>query len=142
MTESPKLIEKFLLLCPEFRAKWDEHVAYWGDQERGEYTDIAEFAHFLVDSYAHQRTESFPRIFSEIERLLTEGDPNVKELVSVGLLEDIQTIASHHEFGSEAFTRWLEPTSRQVWYEIAKMWEGKSSLSDVIREEQQRRNDV
>jgi hypothetical protein len=133
--DPPRLAEHFLRMCPDFKATWDEHLAYWRDQERGDYIDIAEFARFLVDCYAHQKTERFPEIFGEVERLLTQGNAKVRELVSIGLLEDIQTIASHHDFGSEVFVHWLGPTSRQAWYEIAKMWEGKESLMDVVRDE-------
>jgi len=31
------------------------------------------------------------------------------------------------------------PVSHQAWCEIAKMWEGKQSLMDVLREETRRR---
>jgi hypothetical protein len=133
--EPPKLTAHFLRLCPEFQGKWDEHLTYWRGKQRGEYSDIAEFAHFVVDSYGLRATARFPQIFAEVERLLTQGDAKIKELVSIGLLEDIQTIASNRDFGSEVFVQWLGPTSRQAWYEIAKMWEGKQSLMDVLRDE-------
>jgi hypothetical protein len=56
-------------------------------------------------------------------------------LVVIGLLEDIQTIASHQPFGPTAFVQSLGPISRQGWDDIAKTWEGKSTLMDVIRSE-------
>jgi len=59
--EPPKLVEHFLQICPDFKAIWDEHLAYWGDNERGEYNDIAKFAHFLVDCYGYQKTAQFPQ---------------------------------------------------------------------------------
>ena len=136
--DHPKLCEHFVLLCPEFKARWDEHLAYWQGQERGDYIDIAEFSRFLVECYAQNKTERFPVIFDEVEQLLTQGNAKVKELVSIGLLEDIQTIASNHDFGSAVFARWLGKTSRQVWDEIEVAWEGKQSLMDVVRDERRK----
>lgn len=125
----------FLEICPEFQIQWNEHLQYWGNQERGEYIDISEFARFVVDCYASGKIERFPQIFEKIEALLTNGHPKIKELVTIGLLEDIQTGASHHDFGPDVFLGWLGPISRQVWFGIAKAWEGNTSLMDVLREE-------
>ncbi len=53
----------------------------------------------------------------------------------VGLLEDIQVIATHYPFGQEAFVPYLGQISLQAWYWIEKTWEGKPSLMDVVRSE-------
>ena len=135
LLDPPKLAEHFLKMCPEFSGVWNAHLEYWGDDERGEYIDIAEFARFLVDSYAEGRTERFPEIFAEIECLLLEGNTRVREIVAIGLLEDLQTNASHRIFGPEAFERWLGARSHEDWIAIAKAWEGKESLMDVVRDE-------
>jgi len=37
--------------------------------------------------------------------------------------------------GGDVLIEWLGPTSLIAWAEIAKTWEGKSSLMDVIRAE-------
>ena len=131
----PQIIPKLLEVCPEFQAHWNEHLEYWGDEARGDYIDIAEFARFVVDCYANGRTERFPQIFEAVEALLKDGHPKVKELMTVGLLEGIQTVATHHEFGPDVFLNWLGPLSLESWFRISKAWEGKSSLMDVVREE-------
>jgi hypothetical protein len=131
----PEIIPIFLDMCPEFQPQWDEHVKYWGDNDRGEYIDIAEFARFVVDCYANGQRERFPQVFQAVEALLKNGHPKIKELVTIGLLEDIQTIATHHEFGPDVFLNWLGPLSREAWFRVSKAWEGKSSLMDVVREE-------
>jgi hypothetical protein len=75
-----RLAEHFVQFSPEFKGKWDEHLAFWQDQERGDYIDLAVFAHFLVDCYAQNKTERFPEIFGEVERLLNQGGPKVREV--------------------------------------------------------------
>jgi len=131
----PQIIPKLLEVCPEFQAQWNEHLKYWGDEARGDYIDIAEFARFVVDCYANGRTQRFPQMFEAVEALLKHGHQKVKKLMTIGLLEDIQTIATHHEFGPDVFLKWLGPISREAWFRISKAWEGKSSLMDVVREE-------
>jgi hypothetical protein len=76
----------------------------------------------------------FPAAFAAIERVLNEGDQRARGIAGIGVLEDIQTIASH-SCGGDVFVEWLGPTSRVAWVQIAKMWEGKSSLMAVIRAE-------
>ena len=41
-----------------------------------------------------------------------------KNLITVGLLEDIQNVSSHRDFGAAPFLRWLGPRSLVVWNEI------------------------
>jgi len=137
-TEEAEIIPRFLEICADFRKQWEEHLEYWGKDERGMYNDIAEFAHFIVDSYKDGKTEKFPEVFKQIESYLVNGDEKVKEIISIGLLEDIQNIASHEEHGYEVFEKWLGPVSKKYWKEIEALWQGKSSLADVIRAEKRR----
>ncbi len=67
--------------------------------------------------------------------MLHEGDDEVRDLVSIGLLEDLQTIASWRPFGMDVFLPWLGPTSLHAWNEILTMWKGKHSLAEVLRAE-------
>ena len=134
----PSVIPRFLEACPPFQSRWDQHVAYWSGEPAGDYNDIAELAHFVVDAYARGDTSCLPAIFDLAEELLRSGHPKQKEIVSLGLLEDIQTISSHHEFGPDAFVRYLGPLCRESWQQIARTWEDKQSLMDVLREEAQR----
>jgi hypothetical protein len=135
MTLRRDLIEPLLAACPSFRPRWEQHLADWHGEDAGIYNDLAVFAHHLVDSYAADRTAEFAAVFQLIERLLSQGPEELREPLSLGLLEDLQVIGSHHPFGGDAFLPWLGPESRRAWQEISKLWEGKPSLADVIRTE-------
>jgi hypothetical protein len=62
--------------------------------------------------------------FDFIERLLREGDEDVRGITTVGILEVLQIRATHHSYGSAAFVPFLGPESQLAWRWIEKVWEG------------------
>jgi hypothetical protein len=56
----------------------------------------------------------------------------------IGFLEDLQNVASWQPFGKTAFVPFVRPQSRDAWNEIERVWAGKTSLAEVIREERKR----
>lgn len=130
-----QMVPELLRACPSAKSRWDEHLAWWGDDERGRYNDVNVFAQYVVDSYVGRNVDERAAFFTLLERFLTEGDAEVVELASVGLIEDIQNLASHRTCGLQAFKEWLGPVSRVAWTEVEEMWRGKGSLADVIRSE-------
>jgi hypothetical protein len=93
------------------------------------------FAHHIVDSYAAGNTAEFPAFFDVLERLVIEGDHDVFGLATVGLIEDIQNVASHTQFGYSVFEKWLAPRSKGEWLKFEAAWNGSHSLAEVIRKE-------
>jgi hypothetical protein len=134
-TRVEEVVTAVLQIAPAFTEQWNKHLAYWGNEPRGQYIDTGEIATFLVRCFREGDTDNFPAIFAKIEEWLKREDSGLVELVTVGLLEDIQLISSHESFGMEAFEQWLAPVSKSRWMQIRQMWEGKSSLMDVIRAE-------
>ena len=129
------LVEAF----PDFSERWREHLAYWGGKPAGSYNDMAEFVHFVVeDLYEKGKFDELQRAFQLLEKLFVEGDEATRNLIGLGFFETLQCFASHRPYGSEAFEEFLGPMSKQCWAEIERLWEGKSSLADVIRAERQR----
>ncbi|MCG8547394.1 MAG: hypothetical protein MJE12_24620 [Alphaproteobacteria bacterium] len=137
----PELISRYLEVCPEFRRRWDEHLAYWKDEERGTFIDLAEVVHFIVDSYSGGQLDIVQRALTLTESLLAEDDPETNGLVTYGLLETLQTHASHKPYGSDVFEKFLGPISMQAWREIELDWQGKRSLAEVIRAEKSSKDD-
>ena len=82
------------------------------------YLVMGELAHFLVENYAQGATAEFSDLFASVETLLHKPDPELENLITVGLLEDIQNVASHRDFGAAPFLQWLGPRSLVVWNEI------------------------
>jgi len=107
----------------------------WENNSPGDYLEIAVFSRLVISDYKTCKTEYFDNLFVYVEKIFNEGDTEAKDLIGIGLLEDIQTLSTHEEFGYKVFEKWLRELSRQAWFEIERTWEGKSSLMDVIRSE-------
>jgi len=119
-----EVVPAFLAVCPSIGPAWQEHLDFWGDEpDRGNFNDAAVIAHHLVDGFERGETSELPAAFALLERCLTEGDGQVRNLVMVGVIEDVQNVSSHRPFGSDVFLGWLGPESRAAWDEVAGWWE-------------------
>ena len=136
MNVTPDAVVPLLLeACPSLLPAWEEHLAWWQPEIPGLFNDVSVFAHHVVDSYAAGRTSEFPAFFGAVEHLLSHGDHATRELIVIGLLEDLQNVASHRSFGYGVFLSWLGPASRAHWGALEAAWQGKTSLMDVLRAE-------
>jgi hypothetical protein len=140
MLTQEQIIPFLLEGCPEFSPAWTEHQnGILGDV--GIYMDVAEFVHFILDSYERGDRDVMSRAFHAVEHLLEEGDDRVQEIAALGILETLQCAASWTPYGEGAFIAWLGPRSRKEWDALVEVWRGKSSLADVIRTEQKQKRD-
>ena len=114
---------------------WAEHLAYWAEEPRGHYTDLAEFARYIVEAFKRSETNTVQHAFNLLERFVTEGDSETQTLTTIGLIEDIQNIASLESFGYAALVPFLGPNTRVTWAQVEQAWAGKKTLADVIRSE-------
>lgn len=134
------IISRLLKEFPDFQSRWHEHKAFWEDEAAGSYNDVSVFVHFLVEElYPSGDAKRVQLAFNLFEGWLCTGDPRIQDLVVLGFLEDIQTLASWQPFGPEVFVPFLGPKSRGAWKELQKVWEGKESLMDVVRAENKQR---
>jgi hypothetical protein len=126
------LVDKF----PTFLARWRKHLEYWKGEPAGQYIDMAEFVHFVVeDLYEHANLDEMRRVFDCLEKLFTEGNQETRDLIGLGFFETLQNFASWRPYGNTVFEPFFGPMSKEVWKEIRQTWQGKSSLMDVIRAE-------
>ena len=100
----------------------------WDEGKPALYNEIAVLALYIVNAYKNQSTKDFPKIFNTIELIIQEGNEKAKELLVVGLIEDIQNISSREPFGPDVFKKWLKEESLKAWNDIKKLWHGNSSL--------------
>ena len=136
MIQQDEIVPRLLEACPSARSAWDEHLASWGEKERGIYNDTAIFAHHMNAALKAGDAREFEAFFGALEDFLAAGDTNTKTVAIIGVIETLQNVASHEPPGYQAFERWLGPLSRQAWSDVERMWSGKESLMDILRSEQ------
>jgi hypothetical protein len=113
--------------CPSFGAsdrlrQFDKEV---GDRET-EYLLAATFIRHLVALHVQDRHEEFEAVFELIERLHRQGDPYVRELATVGFLEDLGNTNLHPRGSTpQDLEKYLRPESRWWWEELALQSAGK-----------------
>jgi hypothetical protein len=82
------------------------------------YVDMSELADYVVESYAKGVTVDFPNLFGTVKAILQNPDPEIENLIAVGLFEDIQNIASHRDFRAAPFRQLLGPRGLVLWDEV------------------------
>jgi len=112
-------LERIAAAVPNFRDRWRAFLLDCPQNETPPwYLGMSELAHYVVESYAQGLTAEFPNLFGTIESLLQNPAPELENLITLGLFEDIQNIASHRDFGPAPFQQWLGPRSLVVWEEV------------------------
>lgn len=125
-------VDKF----PAFLPRWRKHLEYWQGEPAGQFNDMAEFVHFVVeDLYERGNLDEMQRVFGCLETLLAEGGQETRDLIGLGFFETLQNFASWRPYGNTVFEPFFGPMSKQVWKEIGRTWHGKSSLMEVVRAE-------
>ena len=114
-----KQLERIVGAVPNFRSRWDSFLNEW--EPEGEppwYVGMSELAHYVVDSYSQGTISEFPILFSTIEDVLQDPDPDIEPLIAIGLFEAMQNIASHRQFGAAPFRQQLGTRSLSLWDEV------------------------
>jgi hypothetical protein len=118
MSASREAFETIIATLPDFQPRYETFLADWQGEDTPWYLAMGELAHYIVESYEQANTAQYQQLFSAVEHVLQKGDSEIKNLIWVGLLEDIQNIASHRRFGPDVFRKWLGPQSLIAWDEV------------------------
>jgi hypothetical protein len=118
MSASQEAFETIIATVPDFQPKYQSFLADWQGEDTPWYLAMGELAHYAVEAYEKGDTTQYQKLFSAVERVLRNGDSEVQNLIWVGLLEDIQNIASHRSFGPDVFRSWLGPQTLIAWDEV------------------------
>ncbi len=112
-------VESIVATVPGFRNRFQEFLQEWEPKDSLPwYLAMSELAHYIVESYGGGITDEFPNLFATVETLLGKSEPELGNLIAVGLFEDIQNVASHRDFGARPFRQWLGPQSLVLWDEV------------------------
>ena len=109
--------------CPSFANTLDNYRISF--EEEITYVELGAFANHLVDLYKENKIDDFRQVFDVVEKLYIEGDKDVKEATTIGLLEGLQNISGNRDLNPELFYPYLKPVSAKWWIELNKFWNGE-----------------
>jgi len=119
MLEKHELISHLLREFPQFRSRREQDAS----NAAGPYHDVSLFVRFLTDElYEKKNFAQVQAVFEEMEHFLKEGTSEARELVALGFLETLWTVASWKPYGSDVFLHFLYPASRSVWDKLEAAW--------------------
>ena len=111
--------------CPDYQDVWRDRqtrdrIEGFGPPE--EFVQTNDLANWVVGRTAAKQYSCLAELFAEVELLLSTGSHEVQEVVTIGLLEDIQDGLVDHQLTrdeSEHLLRFFGPLTQQAWLKIA-----------------------
>ena len=118
-----------LAACPSFGAVWAElehdPLVVDDDGTRLHYLDAARVADHLVELLVRGERDEVAAALGVVERMHREGDEYVRELATIGYLEDLQNVADRHPGCDRVeLERLLGPESLRWWRGLDAFWSG------------------
>ena len=89
------------------------------------YIVAGDFARFLLDAFRENNLVLVKRGLTFIENLHASDDEKVRELATVGYLEDIQNVWGNNGVDPELIFPMLGKESKKWWMELNKFWDGQ-----------------
>lgn len=117
-------VSRLVGTCPDFKDAWRAHLDYWNGEPAGEYIDLGALAQWVVDRMDSNDAGCFPALFKELEELLAPAGAELRDLLVVGLLEDIQNVSANRKVNPDLVLPYLGPESRKGWFELIRSWHG------------------
>ncbi|MCP3807741.1 hypothetical protein NLX78_10905 [Paenibacillus sp. Lou8.1] len=88
-----QVMEMLLIASLSYKIRYDKYIKenYKPGEDRLIYIEVCDFIDHLFDNYLKRKVDEFDNIFELIEKLHIDGDDFVKELATVGFLENLRT---------------------------------------------------
>jgi hypothetical protein len=112
--------DRLVAVCPGFAPYWLEYLDSTERVPTGEFNDISALAAWVIDRMAIGNFDCFAELFQEAENLLATGTTEVRDLVVIGLLEDIQYGTIDRRVDPDIALRFLGPESRKEWFFLVR----------------------
>ncbi len=115
MITKDEVVSTILDTCPFYKETWEKYFAFY--QEELLYVFVPDFVHNAIELERENKRQEILSIFEVIEKLLVEGDKDVKNIIEIGVLENFR-----HIFGKsfEKFSKYLRPNSLKCWKTIPR----------------------
>jgi hypothetical protein len=121
--------ERLLSICPGFQPRWQRELDRSEGKRFGEYVDLGILADWVVDQMIAGQVACFSSLFAEVETLLHDASTDVRNLLVIGLLEDIQLWvigkygAKASKVDPDRFLSFLGNETRREWFALVRYWD-------------------
>jgi hypothetical protein len=139
MISVDQALDRLIEACPSFLGEADlyDYMAWSEEEDQPDpFVRVATFAQHVVRLAEAKTVDELPGVFTTVEQLIEEGDPETAELVRLGFIESLQNICSHDDvrISGDDLLALLGPAATDVWVELEALWAAASmSLHDVPR---------
>jgi hypothetical protein len=117
------MFEPLLQADTSFAPLWTAFQSEWeGEPDTSQYLALAALARHLIEQLQSGKTANFAGVFDVVERWHVDGDPDVREAATIGLLESLQNEGLHGTTRPSDFVPWLRPQSRMWWDRVTLFW--------------------
>lgn len=130
MTQTTRIMPRLLSAFPESANEWQRSQQSDRYVPGEPYNDVGWLARQLVSSMKAAHTGDFDRFFLTVEGLLENATTDVRELITVGFLEDLQNSSLNAAIPLEAWEPWLGPSTREAWRAVTELWRGKLTADE------------
>jgi hypothetical protein len=112
-------VEKLIEAVPELGAKYRTELDWWGGEKPGPHIVYGNVLNPYVDTLLESgREHELRRVFEFLERLSTNGDAHVREIVAVTVCEYLGA----DERRLNAARKYMGPETVRISNEVEKFW--------------------
>jgi hypothetical protein len=119
------VVAQLLQAYPEFADNWSRFRKSDRFGPGEPYNHLGQLADHLVGAMIAGDTQGFDQLFGEVEKLLAGAPAATRDLLIVGLLEDIQNLSMNRNVELEHWEPWLRVNTKQAWQMLRSLWAGQ-----------------
>jgi hypothetical protein len=123
------LLDRLVATTPDVARRWRAECESGGVGPDEPYNVAGALAHVLFELRADQAVV-LGEVFRALERELSAADAGARNLLIVGLLEDLQNISLNDGVGLDYWEPWLGPVTLAAWKTLEGLWSGTVSPAD------------
>jgi len=126
-------VRRLIAICPGFAQAWQAHLDWWEGEPAGDYNDVGALAQWVVERIGAGELDCLPALFQDVEAILEDASDELRNLLLVGFLEDVQNVAANTGVDPDVVLPFLGPESRKGWFDLIKFWHGPDGSGWVGR---------
>jgi len=126
------MITPILAISPSFQPTWDDFASEWKNAPDGLplYLILGDLARHIATLHRNGQVAELRAIFQVVEEWHLHGDAYVKEVATVGLLEDLQNTNVVGDGVPLRLVAYLGPESARWWRKVEAFWEQAQIIRD------------